>query len=447
MVKNHQTTNTLASARLIHFIGIGGIGVSYLAQWCLARGCRVSGSDIAEGPIVEILREKGAKIRVGAHRGKNIPKGTELVIYTLAARPSNPERREARRRGIAQISHAEALGELTERYATIAIAGSHGKSTTTALTGLLLKRAGFNPTVFVGTKLKEFGGTNCAIGRSKYLVIEADEWHGAFWHYRPHIVILTNIDREHLDFYKDFRGVKSGFKKFLAGTPHDAIIVANGDDPAVREAVIDSSRTHIFYSRTDPDADRVRRILRIPGSHNVSNALAVLTLSRVLRIPRYTALRTIANYRGSWRRFEYRGMLRGAKLFDDYAHHPTEITATLSAGRTILWGAGRLWCVFQPHQYRRLQALFPAFVRAFDQADHIVVLPVYAVAGRESPQAFGVRAEHLSEALAQRGLRATYAPSFRRAAAILHRDLRRGDICILMGAGDIVRIHEVLHTT
>lgn len=432
-----------SARKKIHFIGIGGIGVSYLAQWYLAKGWQVSGSDLVDGPILKILRRKGARIRIGRQSGRNIPQGTSRVIYTLAAQPSNPERLEAKRRGVPQASHAEALGELVKKHYSIAIAGSHGKSTTAALAGLLLQRAELDPTVFLGTTLKEFGGTNCRIGRLPYLVFEADEWKGAFWNYRPQIAIITNIDREHLDFYKNFTGVKKGFDSFLANLPANGIVIANADDPAAKRAARRSGKLAVFCSKKDRLASRIREEMKIPGEHNVSNALAVAALARVLGMPQKTFLRTIRAYRGAWRRFEYRGKIRGAKLFDDYAHHPTEIKAALAASRKILAKKGRLWCVFQPHQYHRLKVLFSDFSSAFDQAHQIVILPVYAVAGREGER-HPVNSEGLVKALARRGARARYAPSFQGAAGILKKELSRGDICLLMGAGDIVKMHKYL---
>jgi UDP-N-acetylmuramate--alanine ligase len=442
----------MSSFKQVHFIGIGGIGVSYLAQWYLARGWQVSGSDLQESPILKILRRKGALIRVGRHTGRNIPKGTDLVIYTLAATPANPERIEAKRRDIPQISHAKALGEITKTHYSIAIAGSHGKSTTTALAGILLTRAGLDPTVFLGTTLKEFGGTNCRIGRSPYLVFEADEWQGAFWNYHPQIAVITNIDREHLDFYKNLGGVRRGFVKFLKNLRSGGSVIMNADDPGVLKLAHSNVLKNIrirqrhyfyFYSLKQPENKCVRKILKIPGEHNVSNGLAVAMLAKALGIPRKKFLRAIASYRGAWRRFEYRGTLQGAKLFDDYAHHPTEIKATLEAAKTLLKKGSKLWCVFQPHQYRRLQVLFRDFTSAFDKADRIVILPVYAVSGREG-DSISVNAEHLAGALVRRGLAVQFAASFRQAAAILKTELSAGDVCLLMGAGDIVNIHECL---
>lgn len=435
-----------SDAKKIHFVGIGGIGTSALAQWCLARGVRVSGSNVSDEPILVELKKRGAKIRVGKHRAANIPKGTELLVYTLAALTSNPERVSAVRRGIPAASYPEALGELSRNKFTIAVSGSHGKSTTASMAALTLRRAGFDPTVIIGTRLREFGNTNCRIGRSKYLVIEADEWQGAFWNYSPDIVLLTNIDREHLDFYKDFRGVRAGFQKFVGRLPEAGLIIANGDDTHTRKVAEDSGKPYRFYSAKNKDAAKIRRVIKIPGAHNVSNASAVLALAKTLRIPERIALRTIGDYRGSWRRMEYRGKVRGAKLFDDYAHHPTEIRATLTAARTLLGEGGKLFCVFQPHQYERLRLLFTEFAASFGDADRVIILPTYAVRGREASVHPRITSETLVRHLSKRAVSTSYAPTFRTATAILKRELRRNDVCILMGAGDIVKMHAFLHT-
>jgi len=459
-------------AKKIHFVGIGGIGVSALAQWFLSRGCRVSGSNLSNEPILRILRRKGAKIYVGRHNKNHVRPDTNLLIYSAAVDHTNPERKMARRLGITEMSYPEAVGELTKNKFTIAICGTHGKSTTTAMAGLLLTRAGLDPTVFVGTKLKEFEGSNCRIGKSRYFVLEADEWAGAFWHYHPDIIIWTTADSDHLDFYKTFRGVLAGFRKFLKNLKPGGIIIANGDDLHIRHTIsysnvlknIGIGRMRRFYSLQQREAKVLRRILQVPGKHNVSNALAVLLLAKALNIPRHIAYQTITKYRGAWRRFEYRGKLNGAKIFDDYAHHPTEINATLMAARTLLGNRGQLWCVFQPHQYQRLKLLFKEFTKAFDEADRIIILPVYIVAGRDRHGALpaasrklaslladrGADAEpaasrKLASFIADRGADAEFAPSFRSAAKTLKKELRSQDICVIMGAGDIVKIHKFLH--
>jgi UDP-N-acetylmuramate--alanine ligase len=314
----------------------------------------------------------------------------------------------------------------------------------------MLIRAKFDPTVIVGTRLKEFNNSNFRYGRSKYFVLEADEWRGAFWNYHPNIAILTNLDREHLDFYINFRGVKSGFRKFLSNIKEDGVIIANGDDENLRNLVTTIGKKYIFYTINSPDAKLVRKVIKIPGEHNVSNSMAVLALARYLNIPKKIALDTIKSFKGSWRRFEYKGLLNGAKLYDDYAHHPTEIRLTLEAARSITPPEGRLFAVFQPHQYQRLKILFREFRRAFDFADRILILPCYMPAGRD-PSGAGSKFYKLSEELAysisKRRKYAEFAPSFEKASEILKGELKRYDVCMIFGAGDIVKIHKFLHTT
>lgn len=434
----------LADYKKVHFVGIGGIGVSALAQWFLVQGAKMSGSNLSKEPMLEIMRRRGARIFAGPHCAKNIPPNTEFVVYTLAAPRDNPERREARRRKIPEMSYPEAVGELTKEKFAIAVCGAHGKSTTASMAALMLARAGFDPTIILGTRLKELGNSNFRYGKSKYFVLEADEWHGAFWNYHPQIAILTNIDREHLDFYKTLSGVKTGFKKFLMNLPRTGLIIANKDDPHARKLADSLPRLRMFYSAKSGDAAAIRRVIKIPGEHNISNALAVLALAKYLKIPKHKALGAIGEYKGSWRRFEYKGRLNGAKLYDDYGHHPTEIMATLEAAKSVTPADGRLWCVFQPHHYQRLKLLFRDFTCAFGNADRALILPVYAVAGREKTYGFCANSERLAHAVAKNGVSANFAPSFGATAKILKKELGRRDVCVLMGAGDIVKIHKFL---
>lgn len=496
----------LSKYRRVHFIGIGGIGVSGLAQWFLKQGAAVSGSNLSKEPILEVLRRRGAQIFAGPHRAKHIPPKAELVIYTLAAPHGNEERKTAKKRNIPQMSYPQAIGELTKEKFTIAVCGAHGKSTTASMAALMLVRAGLDPTVILGTRLKEFGNSNFRYGKSKYFVLEADEWRGAFWHYYPDIIIVTNIDKEHLDFYKNIAGVKTGFLRFLQNlnlavkhtakhtakrvakhtakqiakhtdkriakqlTEHIAEniaehtikheikryhtpkydsewrgVIINKDNRWTKEITNKLKSKKAFYNIKNLEANLIRKIIKIPGEHNVSNALAVLALAKYLKIPRRTALEAIGEYRGSWRRFEYKGRLNGAKLYDDYGHHPTEIKATLAASRSITPLGGHLWCVFQPHQGTRLKLLFKDFAAAFGDADRVLILPVYAVAGREKTYGFRANSERLACAVAKNGVAADFAPSFGAAAKILKKELCRRDVCVLMGAGDIVKIHKFLH--
>jgi len=425
----------------IHFIGAGGIGVSALAKYFLARGARVSGSDIKETEITNELVKLGARIKIGLHKAQNIPLGTARVIYTAAVRIENPEYREAKQRRLPTQSYAEAIGELTKKYETITISGAHGKSTTTALAALILEEGYCDPMVIIGTKVKEFGDSNFRGGYGPYLVLEADEWNKSFLNYSPKIAIITNIDTEHLDTYKNLDDVKKAFLQYLKKIPSDGMVIANWDDSNVKDVVWQSKKQVIWYSRKDRDAEEIKKHLKIPGEHNLSNALAASRLGSYLGIPYVHILQALSGFRGVWRRFEFKGMDKnGAYVISDYGHHPKEIMATI-AGARERYPLRRVWCVYQPHQYQRLQYLWNDFTAAFDMADRVVLLPVYDVAGRETKLARDtVNSKKLAKELVERGKLATYHPSFGAAKRVIADESKKGDIILVMGAGDIYTI-------
>jgi UDP-N-acetylmuramate--alanine ligase len=395
----------------VHFIGIGGINMSSLAQLFLAEKWAVSGSDSIESVITRDLRKRGVKVRIG-HSGANLPSASDLVIRNQAIQPGNPELRAAHRRRIPVITNAQMTGVLTRRYATIAVAGAHGKSTTTALAALMLVRAGLDPTVVVGTRLKEFGNNNFRDG-GDVLVLEADEYGRSFLHYTPLFAIVTNIDAEHLDTYKNLAGVKKAYLHFTENIIPGGTLIVNRDDENLRALRGQISRiahskglTVIWYSLHDRDAKKVQHVMQLPGKHNVSNALSVLCLARALNVPDRTTLSALHAFQGSWRRFEYRGRLPviGYRLpvavYDDYAHHPTEIRATLKAFREK-FPNHKILCVFQPHQAERLKRLFKDFQDAFVDADITLLAPTYKVAGRDAEHPrYSVRA--LADAIRRR---------------------------------------------
>ncbi|MDP3727299.1 MAG: UDP-N-acetylmuramate--L-alanine ligase [bacterium] len=426
----------------VYFIGIGGIGVSALARLYRNRGFLVSGSDIARSEITDTIKREGVHIFIGPHRASHIAHGVTRVIYTAAAKPSNPELREARRRGIRTLSLAEAVGELTREFRTIAVTGSHGKSTTTALIALVLIRGGLDPTVQIGTKLKEFKNTNARIGRSPYLVLEADEYRNKFLKYTPAIAVVTNIDREHLDFHPTMRAIEAAFSKFLLRVQPSGTAVLNADDhrlrriaPRLRRARPDLGVT--WYSLKNPAVRKIRKVIRIPGEHNVSNAAAAYAVGKLLRIPEKKIIAAIAAFRGAWRRFDYQGRFSGADVIADYAHHPTEIRATLQAAREK-YPQRRIWCVFQPHHYERTRALFPEFSAAFKDCDAAVLLDIYEVAGREHKQQNrNVSSEHLAQAITRHGTPALYFRNRNQLGPFLKRWLKPQDVLLMMGAGDI----------
>ena len=386
-----------------HFIGIGGIGISALARWFLAKNWAVSGSDIAGSSVTQELEKEGVKVKIGHKKGgpacrqAGLPSRVDMVVFSEAIEPQNPELIEAKRRGIVPLSYPQALGCLTKAYKTLAVTGSHGKSTTTAMLALILIRAGFDPNVVIGTKLKEFGGKNFRSGKSKLLVLEADDYKAVFLNYSPAAIIATTLDREHLDVYKNLGNIKKAFLKFFAKIKNGGALVVNRDDknlrslhsPIARLAKRNSLRV-LWYSLKSPEAKQIRNVLKIPGEHNVSNAIAAYTLAtKILNIKKQDALKALAGYRGAWRRMEFRGYYSlpptpyRLPVYDDYAHHPTEIKATLEAFKEK-FPKRKIICVYQPHQGERLKALYPEFIHSFHDADTLILLPVYEVAGRDT---------------------------------------------------------------
>ena len=456
----------------IYFIGIGGIGVSGLAQWYLAEGWRVSGSDTAPSAITDWLKKKGAQVHIGAHQAGWVPKNAKLIIYSAAIKPDNPERVAAKKLGIPEKLYADALADMAKPYRLIAISGAHGKSTTTAMVSLMMMRAGLDPTVVIGTKMREFGGTNFRKGKSEWVVIEADEFHHSFLNYFPYAAIATNIDREHLDYYKTFSNIKKAFLKFFSQIDSLGCLILNQDDRELRSLKIRVKATVRWYgiNPVSTDASRladgditlsssqrrsngvktarareIKRLLKVPGRHNLSNAVACDTLGDVLGIPEKIRSQALTAFRGTWRRFEYKGIFKGAKIYDDYAHHPTEIRATL-AGARELYPKKRLVVLFQPHQTQRLTLLFTDFTRAFCDADRVIILETYRVKGREASLA---NPEKSARALAKRivpYIKSSYAPTRTAAQKILRKELGKNDIAIVMGAGDVWKVTRRLLT-
>ena len=431
----------------VHFVGIGGIGISALARYFLSEGWKITGSDLVNSENINELRKEGAKIYIGRHRKSNVSKNIQLLVYNQAISPDNPELSQARNFCIQCESYPQALGKLTKKYKTIAIAGSHGKSNTTALTALILIEAGLDPTVIVGTKLKEFGNKNFRKGKSEWLVIEADEWRASFLNYSPALAVVTNIDKEHLDFYKNFAGVKKTFDIFKK-----------------RCGKVLAAPTNVKLKSA------IKKILKIPGRHNVENALLAYAIGKELKIPREIIFKALGKYEGAWRRMEYRGIFKAfsdqrlafsrksnqkllipkpyalnASVYDDYAHHPTEIRATLAAFKEK-HPRSFLICVFQPHQAARLKALFKEFKGAFQKADATILLPTYEVAGRDQKS----DQQHDSRALAK-AIKAVYVKNPREnLKRVLGKTLiapprpQSPAIIVMMGAGNIAEYTKLL---
>ncbi len=442
----------------IHFVGIGGIGMSALARYFLAQKLAVSGSDAAESNITKALRKEGLNVKIG-HKKGYIGSDTRLVVYNRAIPMNNPEILAAKHFGIPVVPYAKVLGEITRSHETIAITGSHGKTTTTALAGIVLLKNNFDPTILIGSNLTELGGKNVRIGRSPHLVLEADDFGAAFLEYTPKIAIVTNIDREHLDFYKSFANLKNAFLLFLSHVEKGGAMILNSDDKnlfALKSKISAIGRKKhvrvIWYSHKNNYARKLKKVLKISGEHNVSNAAAVYELGGLLNIPERNILRALGSYRGAWRRMEFRGTTKVAKratvVFDDYAHHPTEIKATLSAFREK-FPTAPLVCVFQPHQAQRLDSLFSEFRDAFETADATVILPLYHVKGRDFIAKHSAR--DLVRAMNDKYPTSSvlYCADPKLIRTVLARAIEpfktpRSPVLVMMGAGDIVKITDRL---
>lgn len=420
----------------IHFIGIGGIGVSALAKYYLKKGWEVSGCDLAQSEITEQIESMGAKVRIGKPAVNCIQENTEQVIYSPAVTKESLETENPGLK-IPVFSYPEALGELTKTHYTIAISGTHGKSTTTCMIGLLLMKAGLDPSVIVGTKLKEFGDSNYRVGKSKYLVIEADEHFASFLNYWPSIMVLTTVEADHLDYYKNLENIIAAFKKYVGHLPEDGWLVANKDDKNIEDikSVADPGQT-MQFSLKQREAGELRKLMQIPGEHNVANALAALSVARILNIPDAISIKALSEYKGSWRRFEvfHPKKPKPYTLVSDYGHHPTEVKVTVEAARQK-WPDKTIWLVFQPHQYQRTYLLWDDFVKVLSNlpVEKLILTDIYDVAGREDP----VAKQNVSSEKLANATDALYIPTVKLAEQYLKENLKGGEIVMVMGAGDI----------
>jgi len=446
--------------RHIHLIGIGGIGMSGIAQLLLREGYSVSGSDRVSSDVTKQLEAKGAKILIG-HHAQNA-EGSELVVYSSAIRDENPELVFAREHKILTIPRAEMLAEFCRLKWTLAIAGSHGKTTTTSMVGLCLIEAGLDPTVVVGGRVDNFGGTNARLGEGKFLVVEADESDGSFTHIPPSIAVITNIDREHLDHYDNMRNLRKSFESFIHRLPFYGLCVVNGDDPQLK-LILPKVKRRILTFGVGPKndyqilnyttnasaslvtarigSDKLEFKLKVPGRHNALNALATIAVADELGIARNITLTALENFEGVQRRFQKRGVLDGITLIDDYAHHPTEIRATLEAA-IEKFPNSRVHAVFQPHRYSRVHDLFDEFCESFRLVESVSVTPVYAAS---EPPIDGVSSELLVDNMVRIGIKnPVVAFSNRDAVEKTMARCRPGDVVLTLGAGDLVHVYKDL---
>jgi UDP-N-acetylmuramate--alanine ligase len=414
--------------------------MSSLSRWFLAQKWLVTGSDAARSSITRELSKDGVSVKIG-HKEANLPKKADLVVVSAAVPADNAELALAVKLGIKVQRYSECLGDLTRKYKTIAVCGSHGKSSTTAMVATIFIKAKLDPTVVIGTKLD---GWNFRAGKSEWLIIEADEYNGAFWNYKPYAAVVTNIDLEHVDFYKDLSAVKNSFYKFLRSA--ERYVVANKDNKNAFDVSqkIKTAKVTYFSAADKVRVEKLKNILKVPGTHNVMNALAAWKMAELIGVEEDVILKAIASYKGVWRRLEYKGRTpEGVKIFDDYAHHPTEIKASLQAIREK-YATEHLICVFQPHQSRRLVALYKDFISSFDDADSVLTLDTYNPKGRDEVSQ-NINATSLAEAINKRNgsKKSFYIGShknIRKTLTSLVKDkgLKAGKtVAVLMGAGDV----------
>lgn len=445
----------------IYFIGIGGISMSGLAEILLTENFRISGSDRAPSDLTRLLESRGAAVFYG-QREENITPDIDLIVYTAAIKPDNPELVAAGRLNIPTLTRAQLLGQMMQNYKIpIAISGTHGKTTTTSMIAQILLEAGVDPTLSIGGVYKPIGG-NIRVGSSEYFVTEACEYTNSFLSFLPKIGIILNIEEDHLDFFKDIQDIRNSFHRFALLLPQDGTLIINSAIQHLEEITAglscrvityglspssDYSASQITYDAFGcPSFHLMRRngkeevfSLKVHGEHNVTNALAAIALADILDIPDDVTAKGLLAFDGTDRRFEYKGQLNGVNIIDDYAHHPTEIRATLNAARE--YPHQKLWCVFQPHTYTRTKAFLDEFADALCLADEIVLADIYAAREKDT---LGISSQTLQAKIKELGHSCHYFSSFEAIEDFLLKNCTKDDLLITMGAGDVVKIAENL---
>ena len=444
----------------IHFIGIGGIGMSGIAEILINKGFYVTGSDLSDSDNVQYLRKLGAKIYIG-HSKENI-QDAEVVTYSSAISVNeNPEIIEAKQRKIPIIRRAEMLAEVSRLNYCLAVAGTHGKTSTTSMLSLILIKAGIDPTVIVGGRLKDLGGTNARLGHGEWTIVEADEYDRSFLQLFPAIAILNNIEPDHLDIYGELQNIKEAFIQFANKVPFYGFVAAGIDCSGVREILEQINKKIISFATTQKDADYFATniiyeelvskcdvyeygkllgqiVINVPGEHNIRNALAAIAVARQFNIDFNTIATVIKEFHGVFRRFEIKGDISGAIIVDDYAHHPTEIIATLKGAKN--YSSRRIVAIFQPHTYTRTSDFYKEFAMAFQYADIVYITDIYPA--REKPIA-GVTGELIVNEAIKNGINNVYyVPNKEDIPEIILNNLTPIDIVITIGAGDIWKIGE-----
>ncbi|MCT4508576.1 MAG: UDP-N-acetylmuramate--L-alanine ligase [Tepidibacter sp.] len=445
----------------IHFIGIGGISMSALAKICLHKGYVVSGSDFKDSDTVDMLRNQGISVFIG-HKKQNITDDINLVVYTAAISDDNEELNQARLRNIRTLSRAEFLGEIMKEYKNpIAISGTHGKTSTTSMLSVIFQYSNLDPTILVGGNLKDIGG-NVKIGNSENFITEACEYVDSFLNFNPKVSIVLNIEADHLDYFDGLDDVKDSFNKFGKILPNDGYFIINGDDvncvdvlDGVDSNIIKYGKSsnnnmiidnvsfdklgHGSFSLSFDNKDLGKFKLCVPGLHNIYNGAAAICASLVSGIDVDTIRDNISKYKGVGRRFEYKGIYNKATIIDDYAHHPTEVKATLEAAKNMC--KGNLWCVFQPHTYTRTSSLLDEFAASFNDASFVVITDIYAAREKNDGS---IHSKDLVEKIKKYNENVIYIKEFDDIVNYLEYNVKAGDVVITTGAGNIYEVADKL---
>lgn len=442
----------------IHFIGIGGISMSGLAEILLERNYKVSGSDMKESNITDKLKKNGANIYIG-HNSSNV-EGADLVVYTAAISPDNPELIKAKQDNIEMMDRAEFLGHVMKGHMhNVAISGTHGKTTVTSMISYVTIYAKLDPTILVGGELDLING-NVLAGKSEYFITEACEYKASFLKFYPNVGIILNVEEDHLDYYKDIEDIKIAFNHFGKLIPNNGYLIAYCEDTNVMEVIKDLDCNIITYGFNNGDitasdihyddkgcasfdvyenSNKLFSLqLKVPGKHNVLNALATVGACRSLNIDNNAIVNGLQDFNGTRRRFELKGVKNGVTVIDDYAHHPTEIKATLSTA--LNYPHKRVVCIFQPHTYSRTLTLFDEFTKAFDFTDNLILADIFAAREKDTKI---ISSDMLGDKLRQNGVNCINMHSFSDILSYIKKDLKEGDLLLTVGAGDVYKIGEM----
>lgn len=445
----------------VHFIGIGGISMSGLAEILLKQKFTISGSDAQSSPITEKLTSLGATIAIG-QRAENISSNIDLVVYTAAIREDNEEFQEVVKRNIPMLTRAQLLGEIMDNYkSSIAVSGTHGKTTTTSMLSHILLEANTDPTISVGGILDRIDGNIC-VGHSDVFLTEACEYTNSFLEFHPKYSIILNIEEDHMDFFKDLADIQHSFKQFASQTAKDGLLVLNSDIDCIPYITEDLDIKYVTFGLSENSTYRAENIvfddfgnahfdfsiegvpsghidLSVKGEHNVYNALSAIAIAEAIGVSLTDIQTGLLSFGGTKRRFERKGEINGFTIIDDYAHHPTEIKATLRSAHT--YPHNEIWCIFQPHTYSRTKAFLDGFAEALSHSDHVILTDIYAA---REPDTGEVSSKDILDRLAPYQVDAYYIPAFEDIMDFVLKNCKKNDLLITMGAGNVVNIGEML---